>query len=238
MAESKPNIVCLFGHPDDATFVMGGTALLLQVRYKLHVICVTRGERGYKWAGEGLGPPNAEVAATRSAEEVEADAMFGAEVTFLDEPDSEIYAHREVCARVAGLLDKLKPAALFTHWPHEKPDHAAVWGIAWKALHLANLFWTTEVYMGLMAGDDRCVVKPDYYVNIGAVFEQKLRMIACHKSHAEEWTKILTDYNRMTGKTVWCEYAEAFAAGTPPIGVRWKRRAGSILMDLGRDERA
>ncbi|MCZ7644686.1 MAG: PIG-L family deacetylase [Planctomycetota bacterium] len=233
MPDAKPNIVCIFGHPDDATFVMGGTAMLLKDRYKIHVLVVTRGERGYKWAGPGpLGPPNAEVAATRSAEEAQADAMFGAEPVFLDEPDSEIYAHRAVCERVAGTLAELKPAALFTHWPCEKPDHAAVWGIAWKALHLANRFWETEVYMGLMSHDDRCVVKPDIHVNISAVWEEKLKMIAFHKSHAEAWTKILSDYNGSLGRQVWCEYAEAFATGAPLMATRWKRKAGSILMEL------
>ena len=230
---SKPAVVCLMAHPDDVTFLMGGTALLLKGKYNLHVVVASRGERGYAWEGKGLPPPNPAVAATRSAEEAAACAMLGAELTFLEEPDSEIFAHRAVCDRVAEMLKRLKPAALFTHWPCAKPDHASVWNIAWKALHLADLFWVTETYMGLMAGDDRCVPKPDVYVNIGEVFEQKLKMIALHKSHAEEWTKILTAYNGMLGKQSWCPYAEAFTTGLPPVGVRWKRRAGSILMDLG-----
>lgn len=234
MSSGKPNIVCLVGHPDDVTFIMGGTALLLREQYKLHVICASRGERGYEWKGPGPTPPNLEVAVTRCAEEAAACAMFDAELSFLDLPDSEIYAERAACEKAASLLRELKPAALFTHWPCEKPDHAATWNIAWKAVHLADLFWTTEIYMGLMAGDDRCVVKPDYYVNISSVFEQKLKMIALHKSHAEAWTKILTDYNGMLGKQVWCKYAEAFTAGLPPMAERWDRRAGSILMNLGR----
>lgn len=234
MAETKPAIVCLMAHPDDVTFIMGGTALLLKETHQFHVVVASRGERGYEWKGKGLTPPNPGVAATRCREEAAACEMFGATLEFLDEPDSEIFAHRGVCDKVAEILARLKPAALFTHWPCEKPDHAAVWNIAWKAVHLADAFWTTEIYMGLMAGDDRCVTKPDFYVNIGAVFEQKLKMIALHKSHAEAWTKILTDYNSALGKSIWCPYAEAFAAGLPPVGMRWNRRAGSILMDLGR----
>ncbi|MCW8130630.1 MAG: PIG-L family deacetylase [Planctomycetota bacterium] len=230
----KPNIVCLVGHPDDVTFIMGGTALLLKDSYQFHVVLASRGERGYEWKGNGLPPPRQDIAETRCAEEAEACAMFGATLQFLDQPDSEIHADRAACEKAAEILRKLKPAALFTHWPCEKPDHAATWGIAWKALHLAELFWSTEVYMGLMAGDDRCVAKPDFYVNISAVFEQKLKMIALHKSHAVEWTRILSEYNGMLGKQTWCKQAEAFAAGLPPMAERWNRRAGSILMDIGR----
>ncbi len=229
---SKPNIVCLVAHPDDVTFMMGGTALLLKEKYAIHVVVASRGERGYDWKGSGLPPPSPEVAATRGAEEAAACAMFDAELTFFEEPDAEIYAHEAVCKRAAEILKRLKPAALFTHWPASKPDHAAVWNIAWKALHLADAFWTTETYMCLMAGDDRCVPKPDVYVNISSVFEQKLKMIALHKSHAEAWTKILTDYNSALGKQIWCDKAEAFASSLPMVGTRWNRKAGSILMEL------
>ena len=51
---SDESVVFVVAHPDDVAFFMGGAALLLKDRCKLHVICATRGERGYPWKGPWL----------------------------------------------------------------------------------------------------------------------------------------------------------------------------------------
>ena len=133
MPDTRPNIVFVVGHPDDVAFFFGGTASLLKDRFNLHVLCASRGERGYDWTGEGMAPPSAEVAQARSAEEAESCRLLDAQLTFLGQLDGEIFAGREVCHAVAGMLADLKPVALFTHHPLEKQDHSATFGIALAA---------------------------------------------------------------------------------------------------------
>jgi len=239
MAKSKQTIVFLVAHPDDVAFFMGGTALLLKDKYKLHVICASRGERGPRFPSEpphrgpGLPPPDRALGIRREKEEKAACAMLGADLSFLGALDGEIFAGQDVCKKAARLFSKLKPKAIFTHWPLQKPDHAATWNIAWQAIHLAGLFWTTEFYTNLTAGEERNFPKPDIYVNISSVFEKKMEMSRCHQHKCDDaWIQHLTDDSALLGKLACCEYAEAYAAALPMIAVRWKRKAGSILTEI------
>ncbi len=233
-SDSRPNIVFVVGHPDDVPLSFGGTAWLLKDLYRLHVLCASKGERGYHYEGEGRTPPSEEVGATRAAEEARSCAMLGAELRFLGQIDGDIYAGPEVSGLVAGMLSELKPAAVFTHWPFDKPDHAACYGIAARALHLAKLFWTTELYMPVGTGTEYKNFMPDVYVNISSGIERKRELIRCHKRHSatEEEVESWLTPNRHLGRLSWCDYAEAYASGLPMMAERWKREAGSILMKL------
>ena len=233
-SDPRPNVAFVVAHPDDVAFSFGGTAWLLHDRYRLHVFCASKGERGYPWQGPGSVPPSAEVAAIRAGEEARACALLGAELTFLDQLDGEIFAGREVCGQMAAHLAAIAPVALFTHNPLEKADHAAVYGIATRALHLAQLFWTTELYMAVEYGPTFNPKCPDLYVNISSVIEDKRRLVYCHPSHAEsgEGLEVFLDRNRIMGRLAWCDYVEAYWSGWPLMAERWNRKAGSILMDL------
>lgn len=229
------SILCVMAHPDDLAHGMGGTAWLLKDRYKLHVACASRGERGYyTWKGEGLPPPNAALATQRSAEEQATCDLLGASLTFLGQIDGEIYAERSAVEQVAALIRELRPVALFTLGPQEKPDHAAAYLIALQALYLANRFWETEMYMMLRHSETRQGRYADLYVNISGVFAEKRRLVECHKSQnptADHVERVL-DRNILLGKLAWCDQAEAFMTGLPLMARRWNRKAGSILMDL------
>jgi LmbE family N-acetylglucosaminyl deacetylase len=228
------SIVCVAAHPDDIAHGMGGTAWLLKDRYRLHVLCASRGERGYAWTGEGLAPPSAELAARREAEERAACALLGAEVEFLGLTDGEIYAEKPVVERVAGVLRRLKPKAVFTLGPQEKPDHAAAYLIALQALYLAERFWETEMYMMLRHGETRQGRYADIYVNISGAIDAKRRQVACHASQnpTPEHVERVLERNVLLGKLAWCPHAEAFMTGLPLMARRWDRKAGSILLDL------
>jgi LmbE family N-acetylglucosaminyl deacetylase len=227
-------IVFVVAHPDDVAFFMGGTALLLAERYRLHVLCASRGERGYPWTGTGRPPPNEEVARVREQEERECCAMLGASLEFLGLVDGDIYAGRAVVERVAARMRELRPAAVFTHGPQSKPDHAAGSMIALQALQRSGLFWESELYLVMQDAETTHGRYADCYVNISSVVERKRALIACHRSHhttpdsVEHWIAP----NALLGKLAWCEFAEAFQSAHPPMASRWGRRAGSILMDL------
>jgi LmbE family N-acetylglucosaminyl deacetylase len=123
----KPSIVFIVAHPDDVARSFGGTALLLMERYQLHVICASRGERGYyTWTGDGPAPPSNSLAAVREIEERTACDDLNATLTFLNLIDGEIFAGQQVVRQVSELIMKLQPVAAFTHGPLTKSDHAAI----------------------------------------------------------------------------------------------------------------
>ena len=227
-ADSKPPIAFVVAHPDDVAFYMGGTAILLKERYKLHVLCASSGERGYRREGEGLPPPNGEIGAARENEERASCKLLGAELTFFDQPDGEIFAGRKICEQVADSLTEIKPAAVFTMGPFSKPDHTSTCLIARQALSLAGIFWETEIYM---TESLRCA---NIFVNTTAVIEEKKKLAFCHQHHLHDpgyWDIILED-DRLAGKLAHCDYAEAYLTEFPLIDTRWGRKAGSVLMDL------
>ena len=231
--DPRANLAFIVAHPDDVAFAMGGTAWLLKDAYRLHIFCASRGERGYPGAKE-FGP-SAEVAATRSAEELAAAALLGAEVTFLGQIDGEIFADRAACTRVAELLAPLRPRAVFTHDPFDKPDHAATAQMAVQATEMAGLFWETEIYSSVWpCGGCRRADLIDLFVNISEVMDAKRALIRCHQSHlhAEDDVEKLLAPHALLGRLAWSDYAEAYRAYLPLIGRRWQRKAGSILLEF------
>ena len=168
------NIAIVYAHPDDVAACIGGTAWLLKNRFKLHLFCATRGERGVrKWDMD-------KTAAVRSEEQIAEAKLLDAELTFLDRIDGELFADREICERVAEELKSIQPAAVFTLWPVDRhPDHAASSNITRKALRLAEL--ECELYFfcaGL--GSQTTHFHPDIYVDISDVVKDKTALIRCH----------------------------------------------------------
>lgn len=231
--KTKSSIVFVTAHPDDVAFSMGGTAALLKNEYDLHIICISSGERGYKWDGEGLPPQNPEMGAQREKEELASAELIGADVLFLHEPDGEVFAHQAVCKRVADELTKLDPVAVFTLGPFEKEDHSATCQITRQALFLSKKFWETEFYM-LVPYGHTSIYNPTMYVNITDVLDEKKQQVFCHQHHlhdASYWDKLLEE-SRATGVlAVHCDYAEAWLTELPNVTRRWTRTARSVLLN-------
>ena len=236
----KETITIVMTHPDDFERMMGGTAVLLSKKYKIQIICVCRGQRGIppgelnkKWVG-GKREVSAETASVREKEARAAADIIGADITFLDLVDGDIYAGREVCETVAELFIKQNPVAVFAHSPLEKSDHGACSQIAWQGIQLSGLFWDIEYYM-YFDQQFNCF-NPDIYVNITDVIEIKRELMQCHKSQlTESDIEDQIDLNKSIGVAGWCDYAEGFLSGKALINQRWnnkKAMTGSILLDL------
>jgi LmbE family N-acetylglucosaminyl deacetylase len=233
---SKPSIVFLGAHQDDIAMA-AGTLLRLKDQYKIHDWCLTRGQRGYDMEGERpdslAKPPSDEISAIRSTEEAEVCRMLDADLLFFDEMDAELFAGKEICHRVAQELLRVKPAAVFTLWPMEKADHSAAAQIGRMALFLSDLYWTTELYMCLFLAEDHYFPRPDIFVNISGVMEQKQELIRCYKSQWSEGTaEWMIQQDSFCGRMARCDYAEPFATGLANMGTRWDRKAPCILRDL------
>ena len=235
---SPQSVVYICAHPDDITSVAGTLALLQQRGFQVYDFCLTPGQRGYKLPGgeqtKGLKPPNMELAARRIEEERAACKVIGAELVMFDEMDGELYAHPAICAKVAAQLAEITPAAVITLWAFEKPDHSAAFSIAHKALHLADQYWTTEFYMA-QADPTGYNFRPELYVNIASVIEQKQAVAACYPSQfSGDAPEFIARQARAYGRAAWCEYAEGFCTTVPLVGTRWERPAeiGRLLLSL------
>ena len=168
----RERIFCIVAHPDDM-IACAGTMLLLKDRFEIHELVLTHGERGLGqqafWDGSAK--------ARRTAEEESAAAMLDARLYWGDEIDGEVFAGRDTCRKVADLLKKIRPRAVFSMSSQERhPDHAMSAAVAQKAIHLAGMRDKLEVYFMEEAYDSRSFV-PAHYVDITEVLDLKREYI-------------------------------------------------------------
>ena len=230
-AGTLSSVVFIVAHPDDVAHSMGGTALLLRDQHKLHVLCATKGERGIH------GKTLEEAAAIREEEEAAACRLLDADLTFLGRIDGELFADKDMCTKVAGILRPLQPVAVFTLWPvNDHPDHVSAYDIATKAMKLAGLYGKVELYMSENTiGHQTNQFHPDLYVDISDVIEQKTALVRCHRSQNRDEGSVdrVIMRNVVRGMFAHCEYAEGFKTVYPLVAASQTGRSGSVLLDLG-----
>lgn len=204
-------VVILAAHPDDVACCMGGTLLKLKGKVAPHVLCATKGERG--WAGR----PMDEVAAVREKEEQAACEILGADLTFLGRIDGEVHADKELCDRVAGVIDELKPAALFTLWGIDRhPDHSAVSEVARKAAGVGEAKCPILYFEAALRGQVS-QFRPDVYVDVTDVWDEKLKAVRCHacQNPDDRLAEFTAQQCMFRGWECGCEYAEAYKTTRP-----------------------
>ncbi len=190
-------------HPDDESLGCGGTITLLrEAGHAVHVLFVSDGTMSHP---NSNAYPASRLRDLREQEarealhqlHVDADAC-----TFLRYPDRRVPTDHdsgfpEAVARVAALLDEVKPRTVFMPWqrdPH--PDHRACWQISQAAVQqshvkpriLEYLIWLWELGTpdDLPAPDERTV----WQVDIESVMDQRNQAIAAHQSQV---TRLIDD---------------------------------------------
>ncbi len=198
-ATGGTRVLVATAHPDDADIMAGGTlARWLDEGYAVHSVVFTRGERGHDdptMTPEALG-------ALREAEQREAAAMLGGlRLTFLDFPDGELaWAGRDLAEVATRLVRAERPDIVVTHDPFAgapgyrvpqlHPDHRAVGLAVVEACYFRApglLYHPTQRTAGLAPHRVREVLLimsdyADHVVDIGAVFERKVRAVRAHTS--------------------------------------------------------
>lgn len=166
-------------HPDD-TEGFAATAFLLRKTHDLHVIDLTRGELGLGMAGLEDGS----TARIRTAEESAACAYLGATPHFLDETDGFAYAGKPSVEKLAALLKRHRPVAVFTHWPVDvHSDHVQTAAVVRRAVRESG--WKGECYFFEVLLRQTQNFRPLYSVDVSATIGQKaemLRKYACQNA--------------------------------------------------------
>ncbi|MEI6132089.1 MAG: PIG-L family deacetylase [Bacillota bacterium] len=223
--ENEKSIVYIGAHQDDIVAVAGTLIKLRKKGYKIYEFCLTLGQKG------GDDPNIIEL---RVKEEEKVCELIGAELKFFDQMDGELFAGEEICKAVADELACIKPAAVITMWALEKPDHAAAFAIAHRAMHLADLYWTTEFYMN-MSDESGYKFDPEIYVNVDSEIDIIQEIVKSYPSMmSPESAEMVIRRKSVYGLLSWCNYAEGFKTALPLVNERWNRKTevGRILLNL------
>ncbi len=171
----KEAILFLSAHPDD-TDGFAGTAYLLKDKYDVHVVDLTRGERGLGQAGQD----DASTGYRRTQEEIRAQAYCGTTLHFLKEVDGSAAAGDRPVYELMKILLEIKPKAVFTHWPIDNHvDHAQCSALMANALRKSGLKPERYFFEEWMRQTRNMV--PTYYVDISGVFKHKLKILSFYE---------------------------------------------------------
>ena len=125
-------LLAVFPHPDDETLGFGGTFAKYSVEgIETHLVCATRGERGW-FESEGPDPGLEAVGRIREAELRCAAEQLGLyEVNFLGYIDGELdqATPTEIIAKLVAHIRRIRPQVVVTFGPdggYGHPDHIAL----------------------------------------------------------------------------------------------------------------
>jgi LmbE family N-acetylglucosaminyl deacetylase len=221
-------ILAIHAHPDDVEILAGGTlALLADAGHELTIATFTPGDCG----SHELGPE--QTAEVRRREAGAAAAQVGARYFCLEFRDLAIFQDDAARRRVTEALRQARPEVVLAASPADYLcDHEAASALVRDACFgapmpnyrtasppiasIPHLYW-----MDPLGGRDRegAVVRPDFVVEVTAVFERKRAMLAEHASQREwlrrhhgvdEYLLEMERWTRDRGALVGVAYGEGF----------------------------
>jgi 4-oxalomesaconate hydratase len=239
----RPRKMLVFSaHAADFCSRSGGTiALYVSEGVRVHVVCLTFGERGESedyWRRPG--PKSvAEAKKVRAAEAEEAAGVLGATIQFMDFEDYPLEVGKERLETLARLLRQHRPDVILTHWKTDpyNVDHEVTTTSVVRAGTIAALpgfdhdvsevcdFPQMFAFEPTVPRDDLTGFVPDVYVDITSVFETKYAALSTLHSQTKlaswytQWAEYRASQMRQwSGQPV--KYAEAFHRYTASVGTR------------------
>lgn len=226
-SETGPiRILCLFAHPDDPEFSIGGSAARWADEGAEIIYCViTNGAAGSNKPDQDL----ADLVRLREEEQRCAAGVLGVkEVLFLGYADGTLQPTIELRRDLTRLIRQYKPdrvvigdptAVIYGDDYINHPDHRAAAEAGLYAVFPSAE--TRPIFPELLAeGFEPHKVKelyisfpaqPNHHIDISGTLERKIEALRCHKSQVEigdgQW---LRDWAAETGKAVGFAYAESF----------------------------
>jgi len=227
--DNNREVVIICCHPDDWEIAMGGTALKMKDKYHMHVLILTRGEKG-------LGEERTEEAIRiRHEHAMKTASMIHADLHIMSFKDGALTAEKEAVDSVIRYLEKINPGIIFCHWGMDKSDHAAASNICTKALASTGMIHDRQVYYFGVSTQTLSHFDPEIYVNITDVMDQKKEMIRIHTLPGHEEHELIdfaVKANSFYGMVNRCDYAEGFRTHYPLVNHRWNKKTLYELLDL------
>jgi len=191
-------VMVVFAHPDDAEVQCAGTvALWAKAGKKVTYVAMTRGDQGTadpEMTPEGL-------TSLRKKEQLAAAEELGVEkVVFMENHDGELEVTMERRRQLTRVIREHQPQVLLTHDPWMRyqlhPDHRATGRLALDAVISARdrLYFFEQIEEGLSPCRVHRVLlfasdQADYWVDVTATIEQKIRALGRHASQVGQWPK-------------------------------------------------
>jgi LmbE family N-acetylglucosaminyl deacetylase len=213
------NLICFGAHSDDIEFGCMGTVIQhLRDGWKARFVIITNGENGFKM---GQAAPEERVR-IRKEEQMEVSRRLGLEeVLFLDYRDGFLAYSEELRGCIVEIIKRYRPDKVFCFDPANREfnnlnlfhrDHRVAGEVVFDACFAAKNLW---MYPGEAHRVDDIYFfgshKPDCFVDIGDVVENKLELLACHRSQFPDFSKVEKFVReRMSKMHDEYEYAESF----------------------------
>lgn len=207
LAQLTDPVLCVAAHPEDLEIHAGGTvARLAATGASVSYVLCTSGNRGTSDPAMTM----AELGARREAEQRQAAAILGVtDITFLRHDDGDLqYGVRTLRAELVRLIRQKRPRSIITHDPfpgdgsHDScaiyPDHLTVGLTTFEAAFVAApgpLFYPEQLDQGFMPHKPDTLYfimsqRPDTWVEITPVWEQKMAAVFCHESQGRHQTGV------------------------------------------------
>ncbi|MDQ3711259.1 MAG: PIG-L family deacetylase [Acidobacteriota bacterium] len=195
MTSENKRVLAVGAHPDDVEIMCSGTLFALRrLGYEIHVVSLTLGDCG------SIEHSAEEISKIRHCEAQRACEMLGASYYHAGFSDLCIFNDDESNRRITALLRKINPWIVITHSPQDyMSDHemtsllvrnacfyASIPNYKTKDLTSAThtsvipyLYYAQPIENIDIFGKQ---ITPQFYVNVSALIEQKIKMLSCHES--------------------------------------------------------
>jgi N-acetylglucosamine malate deacetylase 1 len=222
-APGTVDVLAVGAHPDDVELGAGGTLLRHhRAGYAVGVVDLTRGELGSK------GDPD-----TRAREARDAATVYGARWrACLDLGDGAVRDDADSVHRLAAVIRTSRPRLVLTHHHEDRhPDHVSAHALVRRAVFAAalerlDLGVAHHVTAGLLCFPTDRVVDADVYVDVTAVWEERLGLLRRFASQFDVPTlpidhtlygihdhlEAVAARARVHGQRIGVTYAEAFVS--------------------------
>lgn len=193
-------VFAIAAHPDDIEFMMSGTMFLLkEAGCKLHYMNIANGD-----CGTAIHDRE-EIAAIRRLEAMNAAEYMGATFHESITSDLEIFYNKEAMARITAVIREVNPDIVLVQYPNDyMEDHNNAARLAVSATfnrgmrnapvspYVKPVEKEVTVYHALPYGlydPMRNLIKPEMYVDVTSVIENKKTMLGMHTSQ-KEWLDV------------------------------------------------
>jgi LmbE family N-acetylglucosaminyl deacetylase len=204
---TKRSVLCVVAHPDDLEVMAGGAvAKWVNEGHAVHVLTLSNGE----WtAPDGSTMRDADEA---RAEEARAAACLGYTVDNLGLPAMDLRWEDRLVLEVLGRVEQRQCDTILCPWERDlHHDHEIASRIAISATRRVP-----RVIMGQVNYYVREVFRPNVFVDITDVWDQKIAALECYagqwKRAGADWYGFLDETTRYYGRMVGVERAEGFVS--------------------------
>ncbi len=201
MAGRKTALV-ISAHSADFVWRAGGAIALHQKKgYDVTIVCLSYGERGESaklWKQPGCTLEHVKTERRKEAEAA-AKALNAHDIQFFDCGDYPLELDREAKFRLADVIRKVQPAFMMSHslWDPYNTDHMYSTKVALECRMIAQawghnpgekVLGAPQLYLFEPHQTEQMQWKPDVFLDITEVWDQKRAAIECMEGQQHLWT--------------------------------------------------